>query len=220
MRSAFFRIAIPTLVLVACSGGQENTGSTSSALTGPVEMRVVNVVDGDEAAETDVSQIVVTIQRVDARIEAAGEDDEAGWTTLSVKRTTVDLLSLQGATFAALGVTTLPAGGVERLRLFVDDAGPNYVVTRDGVTHPLVIPSDDDRGILMVGDFDVAPCATGQVTLAFAGRKSIAVHPVADGSEWVLRPVIRLHEVVASGVCPNEDQGDDKGHEHGHDKGQ
>jgi hypothetical protein len=167
-----------------------------------MEVRTIDVVDGDELPDSDALTIVVTISRIDARLGDDGEENGAGWTTLSLRRTTLDLLSLQGATFATLGITVLPAGGVERLRLVVDPTGPNYVVTPDGVPHPLVISPEDQAGILVVGDFDVAACAAGHVTLAFAGRKSLVVRPVVGGTEWTLRPVVRLREVVASGSCP------------------
>jgi hypothetical protein len=187
--------------LVACSGvAPATTASTSSALTGPLDVRLALDSDGDlDPAVPAVTQIVVTITRVDAKL------DEGAWTTLSLGTTTVDLLSLPANGFVSLGTTRLPASGVEKLRFFVSATGPDYVVTADGVHHALVVPSD---AIEVVGDLDAEACATGHVTLGFAGRGSIVVHPLADGTlQWVLRPVIRVEESVAQNAACEDDDG-------------
>jgi hypothetical protein len=187
--------------LVACSGvAPATTTSTSSGLTGPVDLRVAPDADGDiDPALPAVTQIVVTITRVDAKL------DEGAWTTLSLGTTTVDLLSLPASGFVTLGTTRLPASGIEKLRLFVSATGPDYVVTADGVHHALVVPSD---AIEVVGDLDAEACATGHVTLGFAGRGSIFVHPLANGTlQWVLRPVIRVEESATQGAACEDDDG-------------
>jgi hypothetical protein len=202
-----------TMLVAACGPSAEQTGSLSSALTGPVDVRVTEDFDGDsdtlvQSPDLQPTQIVVTITRVDARLDDANENgDGDGWVTVSVATATVDLLALPAGGFVSLGVTQLPAAGIERLRLFVSSAGPNYVVTADGQSHPLVVPSGEIR---VSGDFDAEGCAIGQVTLALAGRHSIEVHPLggaapASSSEWVLRPVIRVSEAVIQGAgCATE----------------
>jgi hypothetical protein len=207
------------LFAAACSGtGESTVGTSTGALSGPLEVRVMNDTDndGDEQPPiADAKQIVVTINRIDAKV------DDGGWTTLSMSTQTIDLMALQGGTFATLGIATFPAGGTERLRLFVVDTPPSYVVTADGALHPLVVPSGDEAGIEVVGDFDIAPCATGQVTLAFAGKRSILVTTddgPAGAITWHLRPVIRLKDVLTSGTCPRAPE-DDEGngdHHEGH----
>jgi hypothetical protein len=214
-------------------------------LTGPVEVRVAEDTDNDvddplTPPALRPTQIVVTLTRVDARIDdvhAKGDDDD--WTTLALVTRTVDLLALPSGGFASLGVTQLPASGIERLRLFVSSGGPNYVVTADGQSHPLVVPSGEIR---VVGDFDAERCAVGQVTLAFAGRASIEVHPLGDdldvglspdaavnadaaslgdgsagvaiAEQWVLRPVVRVSEAAIAGAACGDDE---RGHGHGDD---
>jgi hypothetical protein len=115
----------------------------------------------------------------------------------------VDLLTLQGGTFALLGVMTIPAGKITQFRLYVTDAGPNYVTTPDLKQHPLTVPSGDESGIKLKADVDVKPCSQGQMTLDFDGHNSIFTHPVGAGAgdEWILRPVIRMKEVALSGSC-------------------
>jgi hypothetical protein len=184
-------------------------------------MRVAEDFDGDSDAlvqppELQPTQIVVTITRVDARLDdAGGNGDDDAWVTLSLATVTVDLLALPAGGFVSLGIMQLPAAGIERLRLFVSNAGPNYVVTADGQSHPLVVPSGEVR---VNGDFDAEGCAVGQVTIALAGRHSIEVHPLgfaalASSTEWVLRPVIRVSEAVLQDVgCVTEQElSDDEG---------
>jgi hypothetical protein len=220
-------------VLGACSTGpSEPTGSSTAGLTGPVEVRVAedtdNDVDDPRAPALRPTQVVVTITRVDARIDGAsarGGDD--GWTNLALTTRTLDLLALPAGGFTSLGVSRLPAGGIERLRLFVSAGGPNYVVTADGQSHPLVVPSGEIR---VNGDFDAERCAVGQVTLAFASKASIEVHPLGDGWEgdaalraeaspdaavagsgqWVLRPVIRVGDAAMDSAACEDDE-----HAHG-----
>jgi uncharacterized protein DUF4382 len=210
-------------VLTACGPSSEQTGSLSSSLTGPVDVRVAEDFDGDSDAlvqppDLQPTQIVVTITRVDARLDDEGaKGDDDGWVTLSLATVTVDLLALPAGGFVSFGVTQLPAAGIERLRLFVSSAGPNYVVTADGQSHPLVVPSGEIR---VNGDFDAEGCAVGQVTIALAGRHSIEVHPLggaapASTTEWVLRPVIRVSEAVMQDTgCVTDDElsGDDGKH--------
>jgi hypothetical protein len=211
----------PCALLAACSGsGTSSVGSSSSALSGPVELRVVQSPDiAAPLTSLGVKSIVVTVVRVDARVEGGG------WQPISVQLATIDLLALP----ATLGVTKLPAGNTESLRLIVSPSGPSSVTTNDGVVHPLFVPSGDTSGIKIVGDFDVAPCAGGHVTFSFAGDHGIVVRPAGDGDgdldddaglialgAWVLRPVIRIEEVVTGGTCNGDDDDDGQGNGHGH----
>jgi hypothetical protein len=213
MRAQLVKLSLLSLLLAACSAG--TTGNGSSSVSGAIELRVADIDDDDVGvtppADT-ASQVVVTISRIDARFEDARPDDEDDvWSTVSMKTMTVDLLTLKGGTFASLGITQLPAGELEALRLFVSPAGPSYIVTADGVRHALNVPSD---AIRVTGDFDVAPCANGHVTLAFAGKKSIVFED--SSGTWNLRPVIRMREVVATGSCPDdESEGHGKDNERG-----
>jgi hypothetical protein len=214
----FVFVTVPAFLLVACSGSSENTGTTQSALTGPVEMRAVNN-DSMIASSlppvvpqvAGLAKIVVTVARVDAKVDVdtvgrAHEDDDS-WVTVATGPFTLDLLSLEGGSFATLGVAELPAGDVDSLRLVLrDDRLSNYVVTSAGVTLPLVVPSDEQAGIRVLGDFDAQACATGHVTLELAGRHSIEIHPDGDGDAYVLRPVIHLREVTMTGACADTDR--------------
>jgi hypothetical protein len=207
MRTASLKLSLLGLLAAACSSaGTTPTGTSSSALSGPIDLRVADADDDDigvtPPADT-AAQVVVTVDRIDARFEdGRPDDDDRAWTTVSTTTSTVDLLTLKGGTFASLGVTQLLAtvGELEALRLSVSATGPSYVVTGDGLLHTLNVPSG---AIRVTGDFDVAACASGHVTLAFAGKRSIAFED--STGTWNLRPVIRVKEVVAAGACPDDD---------------
>ncbi|HEX8795375.1 MAG TPA: DUF4382 domain-containing protein [Polyangiaceae bacterium] len=218
MRAMRFICAIvPVVSFVACGGGSgsEDTGTSQAALTGPVTLQASN---NDAAAEyanlpavapqvAGLQHIVVTIARIEAKVDVDGAghahgDDDAAWVTVANGPMTLDLVSLEGGGLATLGITKMPAGDVDSLRLVMADASQDYVVTAAGATLPLVVPSGDEAGIRVTGDFDAPACATGQVTLEFAGRHSIQIHPDGDHDAYVLRPVIRVREATISGACP------------------
>ena len=220
--SRIISMAFTALPIAACSGASEGTSTSQDALTGPIEMRAINSDQSSFVAGAALdpnlgalSKIVVTVARVEAKVDVDADGHERGddaWVTVSTGPFTVDLLSLEGSGFASLGVAQLPAGRMDALRLVLDSAGPDYVVTAAGATFPLVVPSGDEAGIRVIGDFDAQACATGHVTLEFAGRHSIVVRLDADGDAYLLRPVIHVREIVASGACPDTDP-DRHGHE-------
>ena len=192
----------PFVFAAALSGCGSDLGGETSFMSpgitpapGLMELRLV------DAPTREVTEIVVTITKVTAHVAGGG-----GWVTLAEQTATVDLLKLQGGTFAQLGVTQVPSGRITQFRLYVLESGPNYVTTPDGVHHPLTVPSGPQSGIKIKGGFDWAACANGNVTLDFDGKKSIFVHPkgAGAGDEWLLRPVVRLKSVsVDSSGCEN-----------------
>jgi hypothetical protein len=175
--------------LSACDA-QDPSTNTSGTGAGLVEVRLV------DAPSTDVTEIVVTIVRVEAHSAGGG-----GWIVLGDKTATIDLLELQGGTFAQLGVAQMPSGKVTQLRLYVKEDGPNYVTTPDGMHHPLTVPSGPESGIKIKAGFDWPACGVGNMTIDFDGKKSIMVHPkgAGAGDEWLLRPVVRIKSVSVTG---------------------
>jgi hypothetical protein len=188
-------LLLSAIALVGCAGssgdGNFDPSTYTGQMSGAMELRLV------DAPNPDVTAVVVTITHVDAHIAGAG------WVTLSQKKVTVDLLSLAGGSFASLGFTALPAGNLTQLRLYTDDAGPNYVITPDGAQHPLDIPSGDESGIKLKLGIQIDACASGNITLDFDGHKSIWTHPRGGGAGdlWQLRPVVRLRAVTQTGTC-------------------
>ena len=188
--------------LGACSGtGTESPAATESTLSGPIELRVTEADDRETLPAADTpAQIVVTIAQIGARFaDPSAGDDHGVWTTLPTATTRVDLLSLRSGSFASLGTARFPAGELEALRLYLSPSEPSYVVTADGVRHGIAMTPGVQTWFEVAGDIDLAACATGHVTLEFAGTTSLAVE-VGYGT-WTLRPAIRVREVVASGTC-------------------
>jgi hypothetical protein len=223
MRFNFAPTSIVVATFAACTGTSDPGMNSSAAETGPIEMRVRSNFDSalDEEPTVHATSIVIGITRIDAKVDDASSttattrkrDGDDVWITLPISAITIDLLAKPPSGFASIGIAaTLPAGGAEQLRLLVNDTG-NYVVTADGVRHTLIVPSGSTSGIKVVGDFDIAPCATGTMMLAFEGPRAIVVHPAsAEDNEpvgtWVMRPVVRVDEVVTSGSCPSKEDDD------------
>jgi Domain of unknown function (DUF4382) len=182
------------LGLVSLGGGCADQSPNG---LGRMELRLV------DAPADEVKEIVVTITRVEAHVAGGG------WQVLADDTATVDLLKLQGGTYAQLGVVSFPAGKVTQLRLYVKEDGPNFVTTPDGVQHPLTVPSGPQSGIKIKGGFDWSACDVGNVTIDFDGKKSIFVHPkgAGAGDEWLLRPVVRLKSVSVTGDACQPDAG-------------
>jgi hypothetical protein len=177
-------------LLSSCTADGETSTTGAALKPGQVELRLV------DAPADEVTEIVVTITRVEAHVAGGG-----GWIVLGDKTATIDLLKLQGGTFAQLGVAQMPAGRVTQLRLYVKEDGPNYVTTPDGNQHPLTVPSGTESGIKIKAGFDWPACALGNFTIDFDGKKSIHVHPkgAGAGDEWLLRPVVRMKSVQITG---------------------
>jgi hypothetical protein len=199
-------------MLAGCSGSSpspEATSSAGSTLSGPIALHAIG--DPDVIAIvppiSTVTSIVVTITRIDARIESSSSQSEEGddtWTALSTTPTTLDILAVPKGGYSTLLVAKLPASGLERLRLTVSSTGPNYVMTSDGVRHDLVVPSDT---VDVVGVFDVDRCSGGYVTLAFGGRRALSVHAAGASGEWILRPIVRVSQISLNGVACDDDDG-------------
>jgi hypothetical protein len=195
MYGSMRKLIMAAMVLAGCGSADEgmfNPGAWRGGMTGRMEVRLV------DAPDPQVKEIWVTILHVDAHVAGAG------WKTIASQRATIDLLKLQNGNFALLGVTQLPAGKLTQLRLYVDEAGDNHVVTPDGLSHPLKVPSGPESGIKLKLGLDLQACATGSITLDFDGKKSIWTHPRGSGfgDGWILRPVVRLKAVTAIGECP------------------
>lgn len=184
-------------------GSTGSTGSTEEPRSGAKDATLrVRLVD---APTEEVTSIVVTVAKVEANV--AGE-----WLIVAEAEHTVDLLTLQNGSFLDLGAAKLPAGHVEQIRLKLVEGGDHHVVTPDGLSHPLEIPSGEQSGIKLVGGFDLAPCSTAQLTVDFDGKKSLSLGANKQG--WRLRPVVRIKALVSEGTCEQplaDDAGADAG---------
>jgi hypothetical protein len=110
----------------------------------------------------------------------------AGWEVIQSGTATYDLLQLRNGLFATLGVAPVPAGHYTQIRLKLDP-GSNVVV--DGVAHPLFIPSGEQSGYKLVGEFDVPADDSVEVIVDLDGARSI--HETGNG-RYMLRPTARI----------------------------
>lgn len=126
-------------------------------------------------------------------LEVAAHRDGQGWEVLRDTPGMYDLNQLRNGVFAQLALATVPSGHYTQLRLKVG-AASNVVV--DGVPHPLDIPSGNESGFKLTGEFDVPPGGGMDVGLDFDAAQSVVVG--GDGS-YTLKPTVRVMPLAASG---------------------
>jgi hypothetical protein len=153
-------------------------GSNSANVTTPSN----EVASDMPSARTPVSQVLITID------EMAVHSDWDGWKTIRTDSFTVDLMSMQMHPIDVGGIT-LAAGKVTQVRLVISEGS---VVTSDGRTHPLRVPSGPETGIKLDGPWFVAPCQLVTLHLQFEPLGSVNVHAPGDGDPWILNPVIHV----------------------------
>ena len=99
----------------------------------------------------------------------------SGWTTLNVSGATVDLLALNGTALAkVIGVSTLPTGSYEQIRLTVTNV---TVMLGNGTTLVASIPSASSADVH--GAFQIAPGATTTISIDIDLQSSL--HVVESG---------------------------------------
>ena len=166
------------------------SGADTSQVTGPVELQVSPPDQRPIATMPgDALSVIVIVDRIEAG------SDEHGWSTVASTKQPVDLVKLDGATLASLGVLVLPVGTTTQLRFIVSDG---FLITKDNVMHALQIPS----GMIEVeGSINLHPCQTGFIQLSLDGDKSLFVHPTGNDDLWILRPMLRVNAVSLGGGC-------------------
>jgi hypothetical protein len=198
MRRSIFALIIS--VAAGCNGTGGGTATTDS---NAVELALVGVpnvqlFDATTASSTSssVASAIVTIKEIDAKVDVGHADK---WVAITNAAVTVDLLKLDGTTLNSLGITTLPPGHIEALRLVLDEVGA-YVVLKNGSKKPLEVP---ENGIVEVeGKLDLDSCAAGIVILDFDPH--IKTEREHDKSEYELtcRSHIKTEELKGSCNTP------------------
>jgi hypothetical protein len=150
---------------------------------------------GGNAAD-DMQSIFIHVVAVAAH--AAG----TGWVQLSSTPTLVDLLKLQDSA-DALGFAHLPSGTITQIRLYIVDDGTNHVVTKEGASAQLTVPSGIESGVKLQGPFDLGQCENGLATGIVDLDKSILVHGHGNHDDFILRPTIHHTEFdsIPADVC-------------------
>ena len=177
LSSSRLGLAAVFLATAAACGSGTGTGTLS-----------VHLVDGPG----DFQQINLHV------LEVSIHSDSEGWIVLGSPDRTVDLLTLTGGVSATLaGGATVPAGHYTQMRLLLGSG--NTVMLADGSTHDLKVPSGLQSGVKLVVNFDVAAGTTKDVFIDFDGHRSVFLHAAGASGQYILRPVIRAFDLLATG---------------------
>lgn len=172
-----FTISALAAGVAACGGG------SGSGSTGTVSFGVT------DAPATDLSN--VTIAFTELRLKPENGD----WIEFSVDGfEQINLLDLQGGlTEPLITDEEVPAGNYTELRLIIDTQ--NSFVKRESQgdnEYTLAVPSGEQSGLKLKGDFLVAADTTTNFTIDFDVRKSI-VDPQGNAlADFMLKPSLRL----------------------------
>lgn len=176
-----FAVSALASALAACGGSGD--GSVSSGETGSLSVGLT------DAPTMDLSSVHIAFNAI--RLKHA----DGNWLEFSLEETgTLDLLTLQGGvTEPLISNEEVPAGKYEELRLMVDTE--NSWVTKESegdAQFTLAVPSGEQSGLKLKGDFIVAADTSSSFTIDFDVRKSI-VDPKGNAlADFMLKPVLRL----------------------------
>ena len=202
-RQTLLGVIVSTLILGCPQPDLSGTGTVPSgqgqlsvSLTGTSSAAQANKPSAPPGrgspAAVEAQEIHVVVVKVTAH------STESGWTTVSDNTVAVDLLKLANSA-QDLGLVNLPAGTVTQIRLYTAPTG-NYIVLPNGTRTDLKVPSGAQSGIKIIGPFDIHGCARDTVQLACDGPRSIEYHATGNGSEYILRPVIRADKTLESSL--------------------
>lgn len=175
-----FTISALAAGVAACGGGSSDSGSGS---TGTVSFGVT------DAPATDLSN--VTIAFTELRLKP----EDGDWVAFSLDGfEQVNLLDLQGGlTEPLITDEEVPAGNYTELRLIIDTE--NSFVKKESTAdarYTLAVPSGEQSGLKLKGDFLVAADTTTNFTIDFDVRKSIVDPQGGALANFMLKPSLRL----------------------------
>ena len=178
--SRVFVVSALASALVACGG---SGGSSSSGETGSVSVGLT------DAPTMELSSVNIAFNAI--RLKPADGD----WLEFSLDETgVVDLLTLQGGVTEPLITNEeVPAGVYNEIRLIIDT--DNSYVTKESngdSQFTLAVPSGEQSGLKLKGDFVVAADSSNNFTIDFDVRKSIVNPPGNALADYMLKPVLRL----------------------------
>lgn len=188
----FFTVSALAAGIAACGGGSDGTGST-----GTVSFDVT------DAPAMEFSNVTVSFTGISLK----PKDGE--WVEFSFdKPKTWNLLDLQGGMSEPLITDEeVPAGPYSELRLLVDTKElASFVKLKDqpDVKKSLAVPSGEQSGLKLKGEFLVAADTTTDFTIDFDVRKSI-VNPQGQSlADYLLKPSLRLVNNLEVGSISGE----------------
>lgn len=187
-----FAVSALAAGVAACGGGGDGSATGS---TGTVSF---NMTDAPAMEFTDV-----TVAFTGIRLKH--EDGE--WIEFTFDQPkTWNLLDLQGGMSEPLITDEeVPAGDYTELRLMVDTAD-SYVIesSQPDVEKTLAVPSGEQSGLKLKGNFVVAADTTTDFTIDFNVAKSI-VNPQGQSlADYLLKPSLRLTNTLETGSITGE----------------
>jgi hypothetical protein len=181
--------AVTTSMMGCASDPTVSTGWIDLALSPTTAYQLQNLPTAGTGIK-DITSVVVIVKEIDVKVSGSA------WTPVLTTPTTIDLYKIDSKTFASLGVTKLPTGHLDEMRLILDEIG-DYVVLKDGTKKPLEVPV---TGIVKVdGHFDCVPCATGTVIIDFDPNLKTEDEP--GRREYELLPTAKIKTAQTKGSC-------------------
>ncbi|MCD1629563.1 DUF4382 domain-containing protein [Marinobacter shengliensis] len=188
-----FAVSALAAALAACGGSGD--GSLSSGQTGTVSMGLT------DAPTMDLSSVNVAFNAI--RLKPV----DGQWQEFSLDEVgIIDLLTLQGGvTQPLITDEEVPAGEYEEIRLIVDTE--QSWVTRESegdARYTLGVPSGEQSGLKLKGNFIVAADTSQSFTIDFDVRKSIVDPQGRALGDYMLKPVLRLVNNLEVGKLTGE----------------
>lgn len=176
----FFTIAALSAGVAACGG---SSSSSDSEATGTVSFGIT------DAPATNLSNVTVAFTEI--RLKPVDGD----WVSFPLEGfETVNMLDLQGGISEPLITDEeVPAGEYSQIRLIVDTE--NSFVTRSDTgdtEYSLAVPSGEQSGLKLQGDFVVAADTSTSFTIDFDVRKAVVDPQGGALADFMLRPALRL----------------------------
>ncbi|HET8848409.1 MAG TPA: DUF4382 domain-containing protein, partial [Marinobacter sp.] len=175
-----FAVSTLAAALAACggSGGGSSTGTTGNVSVGLTD-----------APTLDLSSVNIAFTAI--RLKPA----EGEWIEFPLDNPgMLNLLDLQGGVAEPLITDEeVPAGPYTEIRLLIDN--DSSFVTRESTgdaTYTLAVPSGEQSGLKLKGDFEITADATTSYTIDFDVRKSILDPQGPALGDYMLKPVLRL----------------------------
>ncbi len=175
-----FTVSALAAGIAACGGSSDGTSAGS---TGTVSFGIT------DAPAMDLSNVTIAFTEIRLKPES-GE-----WIEFPLEGfEQINLLDLQGGLSEPLITDEeVPAGNYTELRLIVDTE--NSFVMRDSTgdnEYSLAVPSGEQSGLKLKGNFLVAADTTTNFTVDFDVRKSIVNPPGVALADYMLKPSMRL----------------------------
>ncbi|MHC4955173.1 MAG: DUF4382 domain-containing protein [Planctomycetota bacterium] len=203
-----FLTLLLTFALAACGSG--GGGSDAIQTTGQLKLLISDSpIDGAD-------KLWVKFVRIEALREVAGEEQ---WEVVGRGEREFDLLTLQNDRTAVLADDFLPVGLYKELRLFLAEGSgspiggpgfrsPNRIVI-DGEEYPLKVPSGEQSGLKLKGEFEIKRDTLTLLRIDFNVRTSVVQR--GHRMEFLLKPKLNMFGVQVSGSISGEatDDADD-----------